>query len=150
MTREELAKLQKTLGLSAVKLADELGIEYSTFYRYLNGKLKIPRSIELALQAIEGNLAKDQKSDSSETIALFIKSPVRLSTNLKTFGEKVKNLRESKGIAQKDFADDFVKIGISYLSDIENGKKANISLRSIQKIAKRLKIKVEITFDYRE
>lgn len=150
MTKEELAELQEKMGLTPLKLAEALGVEHSTIYRYLNGKLKIPRSVELALETIARTIAETQRSESSETITLVIKSSDSLKTHIKEFGKTVKRLRENKRITQKDFSNDFIKIGESYLSDIENGRKANMSLLSVEKIARRLKIKIEIIFDYRE
>lgn len=55
MTNKKLAGFLERTGLNAVKLAKELGVEHTTVYRYLNGKVKISRIVELALQTVERN-----------------------------------------------------------------------------------------------
>jgi transcriptional regulator with XRE-family HTH domain len=53
---------------------------------------------------------------------------------------RLKELRQAKGFTQKALAD---KLGMSltYLSNLENGK-ANVSLTTLRRLAKALKVKV--------
>ncbi len=57
----------------------------------------------------------------------------------KTFGDRVRQLRQAKGISQEDLAE---KAGLdrTYISSIERGKR-NVSLLNIERLAKSLEVK---------
>ena len=57
----------------------------------------------------------------------------------KIFGERIRELRQSKGISQENLAE---KAGLdrTYISSIERGKR-NISLLNIERLAKSLGVK---------
>jgi transcriptional regulator with XRE-family HTH domain len=57
-----------------------------------------------------------------------------------TFGFRVRQLRQAKGISQEELAE---KAGLdrTYISSIERGKR-NISLNNIKRLAKALKVSV--------
>jgi transcriptional regulator with XRE-family HTH domain len=61
-----------------------------------------------------------------------------------TFGSRVRELRQAKGISQEGLAD---KAGLdrTYISSIERGKR-NISLENIERLAKALKVGVRDFF----
>jgi transcriptional regulator with XRE-family HTH domain len=65
----------------------------------------------------------------------------------KTFGKRVRNLRQSKGYSQESFADT-VDLHRTYIGAIERGEQ-NVSLDNIEKIAKALKVKVSELFEQR-
>lgn len=60
-------------------------------------------------------------------------------------GQRIKNLREQKGMSQKDlsYAADLDR---SYIASIENGQR-NVSIINIEKIAKALGITLMIFFN---
>ena len=60
------------------------------------------------------------------------------------FGERIKQLRLSKGISQEKFAIS-IDMDRTYYASVENGKR-NISLVNIEKIAKGLEISLEELF----
>lgn len=57
----------------------------------------------------------------------------------------IKNIRKNKNISLKELSDR-TKISKSYLSDIENNKKFNISLDKLYKISKALDINIKDLF----
>jgi transcriptional regulator with XRE-family HTH domain len=61
-----------------------------------------------------------------------------------TFGIRIRELRQAKGISQEALAD---KAGLdrTYISSIERGKR-NVSLENIERLAKALKISVRDFF----
>ena len=63
----------------------------------------------------------------------------------KSFGERVRTLRNETGLSQEKFA---LKIGMdrTYLASVESGKR-NISIENIYKIAQGLEIKIEELFE---
>ena len=63
-------------------------------------------------------------------------------TNSKTFGEAVKNRRKQLGYTQKDMSG-FLGVSISFLSDLENGKKT-IELEKALLVANTLGLDVEL------
>ena len=63
----------------------------------------------------------------------------------KQFGQRVKELRESKKLSQEKFCQ-IADINQSNLSKIESGKK-DVRLDTIYKIAKGLKVNIERLFD---
>jgi y4mF family transcriptional regulator len=63
-------------------------------------------------------------------------------TNSKTFGEAVKNRRKQLGYTQKDMSE-FLGVSISFLSDLENGKKT-IELEKALLVANTLGLDVEL------
>ncbi len=63
-------------------------------------------------------------------------------TNSKTFGEAVKNRRKQLGYTQKDMSE-FMGVSISFLSDLENGKKT-IELEKALLVANTLGLDVEL------
>lgn len=62
----------------------------------------------------------------------------------KRFGERIKQLRQSKGISQEKFAIS-IDMDRTYYASVENGKR-NISIVNIEKIAKGLDISLEELF----
>ena len=62
MTPTELREARKRLGLTQVRLAEELGIAQVTVILYERGKrydgtpVKIPRAVELAMRYLDANL----------------------------------------------------------------------------------------------
>jgi ribosome-binding protein aMBF1 (putative translation factor) len=71
--------------------------------------------------------------------------PIYGVPNIKvTFGDRIRKLRQAKGISQEDLAD---KAGLdrTYISSIERGKR-NISLENIERLAKALKSSVRDLF----
>lgn len=60
------------------------------------------------------------------------------------FGERIKQLRLSKGISQEKFAIS-IDMDRTYYASVENGKR-NISIVNIEKIAKGLDISLEELF----
>lgn len=62
----------------------------------------------------------------------------------KKFGQRVKQLRNSKGISQEKFALS-IDMDRTYYASVESGKR-NISLNNIDKIAKGLELTLEELF----
>ena len=62
----------------------------------------------------------------------------------KRFGERIKRLRQSKGVSQEKFAIS-IDMDRTYYASVENGKR-NISIVNIEKIAKGLDISLEELF----
>lgn len=60
------------------------------------------------------------------------------------FGERIKQLRLSKGLSQEKFAIS-INMDRTYYASVENGKR-NISIMNIEKIAKGLDISLEELF----
>lgn len=60
------------------------------------------------------------------------------------FGERIKQIRLSKGISQEKFALS-IEMDRTYYASVENGKR-NISIVNIEKIAKGLEISLEELF----
>ena len=60
-------------------------------------------------------------------------------------GQRIKELRDAKGMAQKDlaYASDLDR---SYIASIENGQR-NVSIVNIEKIAKALNVTLKELFD---
>ena len=63
-------------------------------------------------------------------------------TNSKSFGEAVKNKRKKSGYTQKNISE-FMGVSISFLSDLENGKKT-IELEKALAVANLLGLDVEL------
>jgi transcriptional regulator with XRE-family HTH domain len=63
----------------------------------------------------------------------------------KKFGQKVKKLRQAKGLSQEALAYD-AELDRTYIPSIEKGER-NVSITVIEKIAKALKVKISILFD---
>lgn len=57
MTAEELAKWMADMNFNKSKAADELEISRVTLNRYLSGKARIPRTIQLACIALLNGLS---------------------------------------------------------------------------------------------
>jgi transcriptional regulator with XRE-family HTH domain len=53
MTGEQFQKRRERLGLTKVKLAELLDVNENAIWRWETGKVKIPRTVELALERIE-------------------------------------------------------------------------------------------------
>jgi len=65
--------------------------------------------------------------------------------NIKSkFGNKVREIRKSKGLSQESFAG-LADIDRTYIADIENGKR-NVSIIIVEKIAKAFKISISDLF----
>ena len=64
----------------------------------------------------------------------------KTSQSLRTFGEKVRELRKTEGLSQKQLA---VKSGLhyTYIAGVERGQR-NPSLQSIRKIAEGLEVNI--------
>ncbi len=60
-------------------------------------------------------------------------------------GNRIRELRESKGISQKDFSYS-ADLDRSYIASVENGQR-NISIVNIEKISKALEISLKDFFD---
>lgn len=60
-------------------------------------------------------------------------------------GNKIKKVRETKGISQKDLSFE-ADLDRSYIASIETGKR-NVSLINLEKIAKALKISLSELFE---
>jgi len=63
----------------------------------------------------------------------------------KKFGEKVKLLRQEKGLSQEKFAH-LADIDRTYISSIEKGER-NVSIVVVERIAKALSVKIATLFD---
>jgi transcriptional regulator with XRE-family HTH domain len=63
---------------------------------------------------------------------------------LKKFGQRLKEIRNNKGLSQERLAS-LTGLHRTYISDIERGKK-NISLRNIEKLSKSLRVKMSDFF----
>lgn len=61
------------------------------------------------------------------------------------FGQKIKNLRKSKGISQEKLAN-LAEIDRTYLPTIEKGER-NVSIEIVEKLAKALDVKIKDLFD---
>lgn len=68
-----------------------------------------------------------------------IKSPITIS-----FGNRVRELRKSRGLSQEALAD-LAELDRSYIGGVERGDR-NISLNNIQKLSKALNIKISELF----
>jgi len=62
----------------------------------------------------------------------------------KTFGQRIKDLRNKKGISQEKLAE-FSELHRTYISSIELGKR-NVALENIEKLAKALNCTIEDLF----
>mgnify|MGYP001627270607 CR=1 FL=1 len=58
-------------------------------------------------------------------------------------GRKIRELRKSKGLSQREFAK-LAGLSQSYISELENGIKINPSLSVIKKISKALKVDIKV------
>ena len=65
---------------------------------------------------------------------------------LKKFGQRLKEVRNSKGLSQEKLAS-LAGLHRTYISDIERGKK-NVSLQNIEKLSKALRVKVSDFFEF--
>lgn len=63
MTKEELKDIRKGLKLSQKDLADILGIQKNTIYKYEAGILEITKLVELAIQHLLCLLADDEENN---------------------------------------------------------------------------------------
>ena len=79
----------------------------------------------------------DQRELSRTAKKVFMKI-----TNSKSFGEAVKNKRKKSGYTQKNISE-FMGVSISFLSDLENGKKT-IELEKALAVANLLGLDVEL------
>lgn len=59
MTGKELKIKRVTMDLTQAQLAKELDINHNTVSRYESGDLTIPRTVELALEALEARHIKE-------------------------------------------------------------------------------------------
>lgn len=64
------------------------------------------------------------------------------------FGQKVKSLREQKGISIEHLAN-ISNVDRNYISDIEKGKR-NVSITIIEKLSKALEVSIQELFNYAE
>ena len=62
-----------------------------------------------------------------------------------TIGQRIRALRETKNMAQKDLAYD-ADLDRSYIASVENGQR-NISIVNIEKIANALKVSLKEFFE---
>ena len=63
VNEKELRFLRKRLGYSGAMFAERIGINPQTLSRYENGKLDIPRSIDIMLRSLVGNSLPDRAYD---------------------------------------------------------------------------------------
>lgn len=63
-----------------------------------------------------------------------------------SIGEKIKSLRKQKNISASKLSE-MAKISKGYLSEIESGKRINLSVKMLKKISEALDIKVEYLYD---
>ncbi len=73
-----------------------------------------------------------------------------MSTNIKTpitisFGNRVRELRKSRGLSQESLAD-LAELDRSYIGGVERGDR-NISLNNIQKLSTALKLDIAELFE---
>lgn len=61
------------------------------------------------------------------------------------FGQRVRQMREAKGLSQEQFAD-LCGLDRTYISGIERGKR-NVALRNIQVIAKTMDVSISRLFE---
>jgi len=66
----------------------------------------------------------------------------------KRIGQQIKNIRETKGLSQKDLAY-LADLDRSYIASVERGQR-NISIINIEKITKALKISLKEFFNNAE
>lgn len=67
--------------------------------------------------------------------------------DLKTaIGQKVRALRNERGWSQEELAA-HAETGISYVSEIENGK-GNLTLQTFWQLAKAFEVEVKVLFDF--
>tara|TARA_R110002124_G_scaffold118618_1_gene276063 strand:- start:662 stop:874 length:213 start_codon:yes stop_codon:yes gene_type:complete len=64
------------------------------------------------------------------------------------FGQKVKLLREEKGISIEHLAN-ISNVDRNYISDIEKGKR-NVSITIIEKLSKGLEVRIQELFNYED
>jgi transcriptional regulator with XRE-family HTH domain len=64
------------------------------------------------------------------------------------FGQKIKSLREQKGISIEHLAN-ISNVDRNYISDIEKGKR-NVSITIIEKLSKGLEVKIQELFNYED
>jgi len=63
---------------------------------------------------------------------------------LKTFGQRIRQLRVSKGISQEDFAE-MAELHRTYISDVECGER-NVSIATAYRIAQALGVDLKDLF----
>jgi len=63
---------------------------------------------------------------------------------LKTFGQRIRQLRVSKGISQEDFAE-MAELHRTYISDVERGER-NVSIATAYRIAQALGVDLKDLF----
>lgn len=64
----------------------------------------------------------------------------------KAFGERIRNLRKSRGFSQESFAEK-ADLHPTYVGGVERGER-NLSLRSIEKIASALEVSLSELFNF--
>jgi transcriptional regulator with XRE-family HTH domain len=143
MTADEFKALCAKLGLKVGELAETLGKQRSSISRYRKGKLPIPKSVELALKAIESEKSLNNK------ITLVVNTSESLKNiGYREIGDQIQTTRINKKKSQGALAK-FAGISTSFVSDVENGK-IELKLSTIQKIAEFLEITIEIKFVYQK
>lgn len=65
MTGKEFKIKRVTLDLTQAEIASELGIQPNTVSRYETGDLKVPKTVELAIEALERRKSDEQRPDSN-------------------------------------------------------------------------------------
>lgn len=127
---EKIQQRRKELGMSADELAEKLGIDRSTIYRYENGDIK-----KFPL-------------DMLEPIANALNTtPTYLVSNHYDIGQKIKNARILHGLTQEQLGD-LVGVQKSAIAKYENGRVVNIKRNILQKISNVLSISIEeLVFD---
>jgi transcriptional regulator with XRE-family HTH domain len=66
MTGKELKIKRITLDLTQAQLASELGIQSNTVSRYENGDMRIPKTVELAMELLERRYNERNSDDGAK------------------------------------------------------------------------------------
>jgi transcriptional regulator with XRE-family HTH domain len=76
MTKEDLKKQRKALGLSVMEIAAKLGVHFQTAYKWESGKFPLPPLLERAMLQLQKELGG---SEIGPTAAYKAASEIRIS-----------------------------------------------------------------------
>lgn len=65
-TQFDIRSQRKALKLTQQELADELGVNISTIWRYEDGRLAVPKPVRLAISALTAPTPQESSSQASE------------------------------------------------------------------------------------